>query len=129
MLKLTNTASTTLTANQVIPMSVAKNTNTRLSFSDNNVVVNSSGLLKIDAMFTINVTTAGAISVQLYNGTTAIPGAIATQTASANAEAVTINLTDIELIYPAVSDKAKLNFVVSGAGTMTNALATFVYEQ
>lgn len=128
MLKLTNTNSTPLVANQVIPLSVAKQTNNKISYSNNGANVNVGGLIDIEGMFTITATAVGSITIQLYNGTTPISGAKSTNSFTAIGDVKTFNLTDIEQVVNSIpSNQVNLNFVVSGACTMTNALATFSY--
>lgn len=128
MLKLTNTTSTALTANQVIPLSAVLDTNNSLSFSNNTIKINKAGYYDVTGNFVITATAAGDISVRLFANGVAIPEAVATETAAAAGNVITLPIHDIIKVIRSsnISNTAELTFVVSAACTLTSAVATVV---
>lgn len=82
------------------------------------------GVYEFSAVITVTATAAGTIGVQLYNGATAVPGAVATQTAAA-ADIVTLNISKLIRVRPscaAIGNAAALTIqLTGGAGTVTSA--------
>lgn len=128
MLKLTNTTSTALTANQVIPLSAVLDTNNSLSFSNNTIKINKAGYYDVTGNFVITATAAGDISVRLFANGVTIPEAIATETVAAAGNVITLPIHDIIKVIRSsnISNTAELTFVVSAACTLTSAVATVV---
>lgn len=128
MLKLTNTTSTALIANQVIPLNAVLDTNNSLNFSNNTIKINKAGYYDVTGNFVITATAAGNISVELFANGVVIPEAISTVTAAAAGDIVTIPLHDIIRVIRSsnVSNTAELTFVVTTACTLTSAVATVV---
>lgn len=128
MLKLTNTTSTALAANQVIPLSAVLDTNNSLSFSNNTIKINKAGYYDVTGNFVITATAAGDISVRLFANGVAIPEAIATETAAAVGNVITLPIHDIIKVIRSsnILNTAELTFVVSAACTLTSAVATVV---
>lgn len=128
MLKLTNTTSTALTANQVIPLSAVLDTNNSLSFSNNTIKINKAGYYDVTGNFVITATAVGDISVRLFANGVAIPEAIATETVAAAGNVITLPIHDIIKVIRSsnISNTAELTFVVSAACTLTSAVATVV---
>lgn len=128
MLKLTNTTSTALTANQVIPLSAVLDTNNSLSFSNNTIKINKAGYYDVTGNFVITATAAGDISVRLFANGVAIPEAVATETAAAAGNVITLPIHDIIKVIRSsnILNTAELTFVVSAACTLTSAVATVV---
>lgn len=128
MLKLTNTTSTALIANQVIPLNAVLDTNNSLNFSNNTIKINKAGYYDVTGNFVITATAAGNISVELFANGVAIPEAISTVTVAAAGDIVTIPLHDIIRVIRSsnVSNTAELTFVVTTACTLTSAVATVV---
>lgn len=125
MLKLLNTNTITLNEGDTIPLSVAKNTNAKLSFKDNKVIFNNAGYFDIKAMVTLTGATIGDYAIQLYSDGSPINGAIARGTIATAGDYLTLTLTDIETIAPNFDDtKANIRLVLvkaSGAVSMANA--------
>lgn len=130
MLKLKNTTQTSLVANQIIPLNLDKQTNNKIVYANNGGQVNIGGIVNIDAMFAITSTGAGTITVQLYNGTTPVPGVFSTYNFAAAGSIKTFNINDSEIVVntPA-SARVNFNFVVSGACTLEDANVVFAYKQ
>lgn len=82
------------------------------------------GVYQIEATVTATAAAAGAIGIQLYNGSTAVSGAAATQTV-AEAGTATLNIAKLIRVRPscvAVANIASLSLqLTGGAGTVTNA--------
>ena len=123
MLKLVNTVGAVLTTDQEIPLNVKFNTNNKISFINNKIIMNKGGFYKIDGNFELlnTGTSATTVSVQLFADETPITEAIATKSLAASGQDNFI-INDLERILPQFNvEKVKLTFRVSGGVSLVNA--------
>ena len=81
--------------------------------------------VSFNAVGTISGATAGAITVQLQNNGTAVPGALSSDTSASTTDVRNLSFTKVIRVNPsccAVSNQANLTFVNTGFGAIyTNA--------
>lgn len=126
MIKLINTVSNTVLANEIIPLNVKYNTNNNISFSGNSVTINKAGYYKISSIF--NITATGTTTnVTLYANGIAIPETAITIT-SVVGDNYEIVIDDIERVIRQYNnlDNVTLTFVTTTGGTFTNANVSVV---
>ena len=81
--------------------------------------------VSFNAVGTISGATAGAITVQLQNNGTAVPGALSSDTSASTTDVRNLSFTKVIRVNPsccAVNNQANLTFVNTGLGAIyTNA--------
>ena len=118
-----NTTSQSVLDNGLInPGSVIRRYGCNCHLSNNAIGVSGTGYYDITASFTIVPTTDGEATVSIYKDGVPIPGATATETATAAGDSINLSVISIVREYcPCCDDTSNLSFIFSGvASTITN---------
>lgn len=110
MLKATNTTSTTLSANGVIPFTVVKNTFPYISANNNTFTFDRGGKYNISAVLNITATGTSA-NIGLYNNGTLIPETNVTLDTTSGDEYQLV-IDDLESIINTFPQTAKVNLSI-----------------
>jgi len=90
--------------------------------NNNAINIAGTGYYDIDASFTLAPTAAGNVTITMYKDGVAVPGATATETATAASDIVNLSLASLVREYcPCCDDSSNLTFVLTGtAASVTN---------
>lgn len=130
MLQLINTSSNAVAANGTLPLTIDFNTNQNVATFDaanGQIVFIQPGIYKVTANFVFSAAAAGANTIVARSGSTGVnvAGMTASFTSSIAAQSATYTLTkDIRVQPSAPGSYARISFLSTTAGTMTNAIVT-----
>lgn len=128
MLQLINTTSSAVVAGGKIPASVDFNTNPNIVGYDpatNEIIFNQPGIYQVTATVVYTATAAGANTISAFSSTSAaaVAGMISSFTTGAADEIATYTINKNVRIAPTYGgNRAQMNFVASGAGTVNNVV-------
>lgn len=117
MLKATNTNTTTISANGVLPINLVRNTFPYVSLKDNVITISKPGIYQISA--TVNATATGAnMNIGLYDNDVLIPETeVEIDTTSGDVYQLVINDVEVVSAILPVTEKVKLSFKTTGGLT------------
>ena len=121
LIQTTNTTSSDVALNGTIPLgSVLRRFGCNCRLNGNKIEVEGTGYYTIDGTITLQPVAAGAVTVALYENNVAVPSAVATGTAAAIGDDVTlpISTTVRETCCEGASSLALV--LTEGASTVTN---------
>lgn len=125
MLTVVNTTVTALTANATIPIGNVKvRTNKDTILADGNIAIQRPGTFEVLGTFVFTATAAGDVTVQMQSDGAAVPGALATITAT---EGQTITLATQGTVQTRQSTpgaQVPITWKVSAAGSLISATAS-----
>lgn len=117
------TTPTAVLANGTIPLgTIVRRYGDCVNLNGNGILLGESGYFDVNANVTVEPTAAGPITATLLVNGTAYPGAVATGTAAAAGNAVTLPISAIVRAF-CCTGPAVLTLILSAAGTVTNAAA------
>ena len=121
LIQTSNTTTSNVTANGTIPLgSVLRRFGCNCRLNGNKVEVEGTGYYTVTGTVTLQPEAAGAVSVALYENNVAVPSAVATGTAAAIGDDVTLTIvtTVRETCCEGASSLALI--LTEGASTITN---------
>lgn len=121
LIQTTNTTSSAVALNGTIPLgSVLRRFGCNCRLNGNKIEIEGTGYYTITATVTLQPEAAGAVSVALYENNVAVPSAVATGTAAAIGDDVTLTIvtTVRETCCEGASSLALI--LTEGASTITN---------
>ena len=121
LIQTTNTTSSAVALNGTIPLgSVLRRFGCNCRLNGNKVEIEGTGYYTVTATVTLQPEAAGAVSVALYENNVAVPSAVATGTAAAIGDDVTLTIvtTVRETCCEGASSLALV--LTEGASTITN---------
>jgi hypothetical protein len=107
--------------------STCTDTGCSLTANGNNIQINNSGLYYLEADVTFTPTAAGAIIVQMYNGSNAIPCAIATDTAEAD-NIVNMHVETVLCLNSCCACRPQINVKTSGVAGSVNFVGVTAFR-
>lgn len=122
LIQVVNASSQNVEAGGIInPGTIVRRYGQCFGLSGNGITINGNGYFDINAVVTVAPTAAGEVVVQAYENGTAIPGAIATGTAAAADNPITLPIIATIRKACACSGMSSITFgLVEGAGNVTN---------
>lgn len=121
LIQTTNTTSSAVALNGTIPLgSVLRRFGCNCRLNGNKIEIEGTGYYTVTATVTLQPEAAGAVSVALYENNVAVPSAVATGTAAAIGDDVTLTIvtTVRETCCEGASSLALI--LTEGASTITN---------
>lgn len=121
LIQTTNTTPAAVAVNGIIPLgSVLRRFGCNCRLNGNNIEVEGTGYYTVEGTVTVQPAAAGAVSVALFENNVAVPSAVATGTAAAIGDDVTlpISTTVRETCCEGASSLALV--LTDGASTVTN---------
>lgn len=119
MLQAINTTTTSLVANQLIPLTQKIRKGCTATLNSNTISLNAKGVYMVSVNADFTATEAGNTTLQLFNNGVAIPDAKSTVTATAGGTVTQSFTTLITVNCPALMPN--LTLTESVAGTLVNA--------
>lgn len=99
--------------------------NNALDLNGNGITINEAGYYDIDISVTATATAAGNVTVTLFNGNVAVPGATATATAAANG---TVALPILPLFRQMCGSGSNLTLVLTGTAATVNNVSVKIIK-
>lgn len=119
-----NTSSQSVAVNGLInPGTVIRRFGPNLALSGNAIQIDGAGYYDIDASFTVAPTTAGNVTISVLKDGVVIPGAVATQSTTADNSPVNISISSLVREFcPCCEGISNLTFMLTGtAASVTNS--------
>lgn len=121
MLKATNTTSTTVIANGVIPINLKKNTFPYITLNNNTITINKAGIYNIKAVLNITATGTSA-NIGLYNNGVLIPETNATIDTTSGDEYQLV-IDDLETVIRTLPTTTSVNLTIQTVTGLTVDIA------
>lgn len=122
-----NSSPQNVAVNGIISLgSIIRRFGPNLNLAGNAIQINGSGYYNLDSSITLAPTAAGNVTVSVFKDNVLIPGAIATETATAANDPVNISINAlIREMCPCCDELSNLTFVLTGtASSVTNIAVT-----
>lgn len=130
LIQTANETNQSVLANGIIsPGAITRRYGPNINLSGNSISLSGSGYYTIDAIVTLTATTAGDLSVAIYEDGVAIPGAVASTTTTAASDIVTFTIPTTVRIKDCCGTKSITGVLVTGEGVVVSNFAVRVLKE